>query len=181
MDVERGAAWRRRQRRLRSWWRHEQQTVAAVLATVTHHSHSNVGGHRERRPAGTEDWHQHRGGTCRVLRALVGRWQAHGRVAAGFHVGALERHDGIAFELVQALDAPVLQMKEPLPNVLHFFVTSVAEQAAAIDRLSASTADGRTVGGSAYDRILFFGARDCGVERRHSSSAWSWVLHSCML
>ena len=32
MDVERGAA--TRQRRLRSWWRHEQQTVAAVLATV---------------------------------------------------------------------------------------------------------------------------------------------------
>ena len=29
-------------RRLRSWWRHEQQTVA-VLATVTHHSHSKMG------------------------------------------------------------------------------------------------------------------------------------------
>ena len=43
MDVERGAAWRRRQRRLRSWWRHEQQTVAAVLATVNHRSHSKVG------------------------------------------------------------------------------------------------------------------------------------------
>ena len=28
----------RRQRRLRSWWRHEQQTVAAVLATFQHHS-----------------------------------------------------------------------------------------------------------------------------------------------
>ena len=43
MDVERGAAWRRRQRRLRSWWRYEQRTVAAVLAAVTHHSHSTVG------------------------------------------------------------------------------------------------------------------------------------------
>ena len=43
MDVERGAAWRRRQRRLRSWWGHEQQTVAAVLATGTHHSRSKVG------------------------------------------------------------------------------------------------------------------------------------------
>ena len=32
-----------KQRCLRSWWRHEQQTVAAVLATVTHHSHSKVG------------------------------------------------------------------------------------------------------------------------------------------
>ena len=42
-DRASGAAWRRRQRRLRSWWRYEQQTVAAVLATVTHHSHSKVG------------------------------------------------------------------------------------------------------------------------------------------
>ena len=42
-DRASGAAWRRRQRRLRSWWRHEQQTVAAVLATVTLHSHSKVG------------------------------------------------------------------------------------------------------------------------------------------
>ena len=33
-----GAAKRRRLRRLRSWWRHEQQTVAAVLATYQHHS-----------------------------------------------------------------------------------------------------------------------------------------------
>ena len=33
-----GAAKRRRLRRLRSWWRHEQQTVAAVLATFQHHS-----------------------------------------------------------------------------------------------------------------------------------------------
>ena len=42
-DRASGAAWRRRQRRLRSRWRHEQQMVAAVLATVTHHSHSTVG------------------------------------------------------------------------------------------------------------------------------------------
>ena len=41
--VRAGTAIWRRQRRLRAWWRHEQQTVAAVLATVTHHSHSKVG------------------------------------------------------------------------------------------------------------------------------------------
>ena len=29
---------RRRQRRLRSWWRHEQQSIAAGLATALHHS-----------------------------------------------------------------------------------------------------------------------------------------------
>ena len=37
-----GAAMRRRQRRLRSWWRHEQQSIAAVLATVSHHSYPQV-------------------------------------------------------------------------------------------------------------------------------------------
>ena len=36
--MEDGAAKRRRLRRLRSWWRHEQQAVAAVLATIQHHS-----------------------------------------------------------------------------------------------------------------------------------------------
>ena len=29
---------RRRERRLRSWWRHEQQTVRMALAAATHHS-----------------------------------------------------------------------------------------------------------------------------------------------
>ena len=32
------AAQRRKQRRLRSWWRHEQQSIAAALATFAHHS-----------------------------------------------------------------------------------------------------------------------------------------------
>ena len=39
------AAQRRRQRRLRSWWRHEGQSIAAALATLQHHS----------APRGTED------------------------------------------------------------------------------------------------------------------------------
>ena len=33
-----GAAMRRRQRRQRSWWRHEQLSIAAAMATVSHHS-----------------------------------------------------------------------------------------------------------------------------------------------
>ena len=39
----RDGADRRRERRLRSWLRHEQQSIAAVLATVTHHSFDKVG------------------------------------------------------------------------------------------------------------------------------------------
>ena len=38
---EHGAAWRRRQRRLRSWWRHEQQSVAMALSAAAH-SHDKV-------------------------------------------------------------------------------------------------------------------------------------------
>ena len=36
------AAWRRRQRRLRSWWRHEQQSVAMALSATAHHSYDKV-------------------------------------------------------------------------------------------------------------------------------------------
>ena len=39
--------------------------------------------------------------------------------------GTMERHDGIAYELVQALDAPVLQMVEQLPNVVQFFAAQL--------------------------------------------------------
>ena len=42
----------------------------------------------------------------------------------------MQRHAGIGYELVQALDAPVLQIVEQLPDVHHFFGTCpvVAEQ-----------------------------------------------------
>ena len=33
-----GAAQRRKQRRLRSWWRHKQLSIAAAMATFQHHS-----------------------------------------------------------------------------------------------------------------------------------------------
>ena len=38
--AERGGAAMRR--RLRSWWCHEQQSIAAVVATVSHHSYPKV-------------------------------------------------------------------------------------------------------------------------------------------
>ena len=39
-DHEHGAAWRRRQRRLRMHWRHEQLTLQMLLATYEHHARS---------------------------------------------------------------------------------------------------------------------------------------------
>ena len=88
--------------------------------------------------------------------------------------------------VVQILDAPVAQMVEQLPNLTQFFDTlrpdpeqgcrSAQDLASRFSHANTCSrnAEGRTVGGSAYDRILFFVARDCGAERRHSSSSRSW-------
>ena len=59
---EHGAAWRRRQRRLRSWWRHEQPSVAMALSAAAHHSFDKVAaGEKYDGSKGTEDG-QGRGG-----------------------------------------------------------------------------------------------------------------------
>ena len=103
----------------------------------------------------------------------------------------LPRHAGIGCELVQALDAPVLQMVEQLPDVHRFFASClpvVAEQIIDVTKdhprehplatLLWRHATGGTTGGSADDRILFLVAADCGAARRHSSSGWwraSWT------
>ena len=120
-----GAAWRRRQRRLRSWWRHEQQTVAAVLATVTHHSHSKVGtandAPRDQRTVtstrvGPAEYYE--------LSSDDGRPTGGERPAALLEPlpqGKVQRHAGIGYEIVQHLDVPVLQMVEQLSNVTQFF------------------------------------------------------------
>ena len=39
---------------MRSWWRHEQASIAAAVDTALHHS-AQRGGGVERRPTGTED------------------------------------------------------------------------------------------------------------------------------
>ena len=52
--------------------------------------------------------------------------------------GQVQRHDGIACELVQALDAPVLQTVEQLLNVVQFFATQlpvVAEPVIAVPKI----------------------------------------------
>ena len=111
-----------RQRRLRSWWRHEQQSIAAVLATVSHHSSPKVdttyGAPRGQRTATStkagpaENYElssndgRPAGGTRPV--SLLEPWPQ-GRIA---------QHAGIGYELVLALDAPLLQMVEEVNDVL---------------------------------------------------------------
>ena len=94
------AALRRKQRRLRSCWRHEQQSIAMVLATVSHHSYSKVD-------------------TANALRGQ--------KIGTSTEVGPAE-----------------------------YFELSSDDDSAAFGGLSASTADGGPVGGSAHDRILCF-------------------------
>ena len=57
------ATQRRKQRRLRSWWRHEQQSIAAALATFTHHS--ALQGQKKAR-AGEKDHEMHFTATFRA-------------------------------------------------------------------------------------------------------------------
>ena len=126
-DRDSGAAMRRRQRRLRSWWRHEEQSTAALLATVSHLSYTKVD------TANAALRGQNIGTSTRVgpaeyfeLSSDDGRPPAVTRPASMLEPssqGKVERHSGIGYELVQALDVPVLQMVEQLPNVLRFFVT----------------------------------------------------------
>ena len=104
--------------------------------------------------------------------------------------GTVERHSGIGYELVQPLDAPVLQMVEQLPDVFQFFATClpvVADQVIDVPKISVEdipartsgsrAAAGGTVGGSA-DHPLPPQATDFCADRRQSSSAWSWASSS---
>ena len=149
--------------------------MAAVLATVTHHSHSKVGTANDA-PRGQRTVTSTRVGPaeCYELSSDDGRPTGRERPEAllePWPQEQVQRHAGIGYELVQALDVPVLQTEEQLPSVLQFFATHlpvVAEQAIDVPKisqdrtpqrlggLSASTADGGPVGGYADCRVLFF-------------------------
>ena len=160
------AAKRRRERRLRSWWRHEAQSVKAAVATVLHHS-CDVGRESYNVPR-----HQ-KMATAREEVVSVPHVALRGlmtpppgtRPAPLVEVqpqGAMVQHSDI-FELVPALDVPVLQMVEQPEEVDSFFrnfVPAVAEQVIEVPKLgppdgflaafvSSGTAAGGTVGGSA--------------------------------
>ena len=182
-----GDAWRRRQLRLRSWWWHEQQTVAAVLATVTHHSHSKVGTANDA-PRGQRTVTSR---TCRELRTLLGRWQAHNGGAARGTVGALAAGEAAAARRHRVRNRPESRCScaadggavAECPSVLRHASAGdcragywraqdlTGQDCAALGRLSASAADGGPVGGCADCRVLFFApSAYCRADRWHSSS-----------
>ena len=108
---------RRRERRPRSFLRHERMTVRMELAAALHHSSFRGAG-----PEMYDAPRRQRTANSRVglaeyyeLSSDDGRPTGGERPAALLEPwphGMMERHDGIAYELVQALDAPVLQTVE---------------------------------------------------------------------
>ena len=139
----RGAAWRRRQRRLRSMLRHERMTVRMELAAALHHSwggglEAHVGLRAQKAAsAGPAEYFE--------LSSDDGRPAGGERPAALLEPrpqGMMERHAGVGYELVHRLEVPVPQMGEQLPDVLQFFATFlpfVAEQVIEVPKISLDT------------------------------------------
>ena len=136
------AAKRRRERRLRSAWRHEQLSVAMAVAAALHHS--------AQRGAGPATYSAPRGQTTATegeVREPNNAPRSQKPPLPGEHPGVLKepevqgamvQHSGI-FELVQALDVPVLQMVEQPVEVDSFFrnfVPAVAEQVIEVPKLA---------------------------------------------
>ena len=105
MAAHAGAAMTRRQRRLRQWLRHERLSVAMALAETNHHTAPR--GQRKDRAGGEA------------------------RVALQCHVpdaplpqGRVLRHV-VGHLLLPALDVPVPQMVDQLPNVVQFLAAQL--------------------------------------------------------
>ena len=151
---EHGAAWRRRQQRLRSWWRHEQQSVTMALSAAAHHSYDKVaaGAKYNGLRAQTTD----RAGEAAHRAPRRQRTRAAGEAVifelfdedtAGLRPGVLaeprpqvQRHtmehivDFVCCApTVQILDALVPQTLEQLPDVLQFFGTLLTDSEQVIE------------------------------------------------
>ena len=157
-----GSARRRRERRLRLWLRHEQQSIAAVLATVTHHSFDKVGAAsgvlRNRKTATKtgkgEEYETHYTAKFRKTpppQAAATEYHSMtddegGELSAGVRPapleegrpqGKLQRHAGMGYEIVQNFNVPVPQMLEQLPNIVQFFaaLSPVPEQVIEVPKI----------------------------------------------
>ena len=145
-----GSARRRRERRLRSFWRHEQMAVQMVLATVTHHSFGKVGTtHAARRgqKQGTrtvqgEEHELYHTAKFRTTPLPAGGLPAPLSEVAGKQVVLVRHvveHMADVCPVVQTLDAPVPQMVD---SVLEFFRRldlPVAEQVIDVPMFSSSS------------------------------------------
>ena len=138
-----GAARRRRDRRLRAAWHHEQLSVKMAVAAALHHS-----AQRGAWPATYSAPRRQTTATEGEVREPNNAPRSQKPPLAGEHPGVLKepevqgrigQHSGIGFELVRALDVPVLQMVEQPVEVDTFFrnfVPAVAEQVIEVPMLA---------------------------------------------
>ena len=148
-----GAAKRRRERRLRAMLRHERMTVAVVLSEIQHHTSR---GQNKDRTTGEENVMNYTATLRKTPPPAVAATvndpmvlDEGGALAAGGLPAPLsevagrqlrvERHCGVGFELLLALDVPVLQMVEQSVEVDTFFrlsLPAVAEQVIDVPKLA---------------------------------------------
>ena len=137
-----GAAKRRRLRRLRSWWRHEQQTVAAVLATFQHYNAPRGPRSGQGRSA------------RRTTRLCSGRCFPPGFPAtlSGCAAGPLARVQRRTVQqivdvvpLVPLLDDPVPQMGDTVLEFFRALDLPVDEQVIAVPKISTDRVSQRLV------------------------------------
>ena len=182
-DHEGGAAKRRRDRRLRMHWRHEQLTLQKALAAALHHS----------RDVGPVTYNALRSQTTSVAGdteffSLYEEELGGTRPDRLYEVRTQERVQRRTVEQIvdntlflPTLDVPVPQMENQLVEASrcpHSRAGYRSAQNLLFPSISQAPcafrgADGRTVGGSADDRFLLLVARACGAEPGHSSSSWS--------
>ena len=153
VDSAPSAARRRRERRLRQFLRHERLTVAMVLSEKKHHTSR---GQNKDRTTGEENVMNYTAklrktpppaAAATVYDPMVldegGALAAGGLPAPLSEVAGrqlrVERHCGVGFELVLALDVPVLQMVEQPVEVDTFFrlsLPAVVEQVIDVPKLA---------------------------------------------
>ena len=131
------SARRRRERRLRSWLRHEQQSIAAVLATVTHHSFDKTA----TRTGNGKEYETHFTAKIRKTPPPAGGQPAPLSEVAGWQV-PMERHVvedlGSVCPFVQILDLPVLQTVDYVADAFRLLDRPMAEQGIDVPKISCS-------------------------------------------
>ena len=144
-----GSALRRRERRLRSFWRHEQMAIQMVLATVTHHSFGKVGTARAAlrgqkqgtRTVQGEEHELHHTAKFRTTPLPSGGRPAPLSEVAGWQVKVARHTEQLIDDLpyVQILDAPVPQMVDSAMDFFRRLDLPVAEQVIDAPMISSSS------------------------------------------
>ena len=191
-----GAALRRKQRRLRSWWRHEQQSIAAALATSLHHTPRG----QRRARAGQEESELHY--TDKdwktpppqpVLFKLFDEEPGGGRPEAFAEPRPQERvlrHTaeliGDVAPVVPALGVPEPQTVDQLVAVLKPVDSPVPDQIIAVPKISWPSrffsargpcrhADGGTAGGVPTDVVVLMETDTEDEEEEEEEERLTWI------